>query len=80
MCNCISECEQNMKEHLSKTHEKIDHCMIISTWLSTPRKVIMKANVGYQLTQKNGKVVEKEKEVSITSSYCPFCGEKYPEE
>jgi hypothetical protein len=46
-----------MKEHLSETHEKIDHCMIISTWLSTPRKVIMKANIGYQLTQKNGKVV-----------------------
>ena len=80
MCNCIAECEENLKEHLLKTYDKVNHCMIVSTWLKGPRKVIMKANVMFTVTQKNGKVVEREKELSVTSSYCPFCGERYPEE
>lgn len=78
MCDCIQIAEKNMKEHLSKDHGNIGFLIISATWSET-RKVLMEANFSYELTRKNGKVVEKEKKVVITANYCPFCGEKYPE-
>jgi hypothetical protein len=66
MCNCIPDIDVKLAEHGQTLN---------TTILAEPRRAII------SLIRKDKWILEnrREKPTSFLATYCPWCGEKYPE-
>ena len=83
MCNCLEEQRKRLIENKDKISElkgkEIKDAYFVNTgWLlnSSGLKLFIPFRYEYENVAKSGRVTQKKKEVSMTISHCPFCGEK----
>ena len=66
MCKCIEQVNETLKEH---------NCAVVSSiHLFNPKKPSMVYLQTAILVKKRGA-----KPIQLMASFCPFCGEKYPD-
>ena len=83
MCNCLEEQKQRLIENKDKFSElkgkELKDTYFINTgWSlnSSGLKLFIPFRYEYENVTKSGKVTQKKKEVLMSISHCPFCGEK----
>ena len=83
MCNCLEEKKKALLENKDKFPElrdqKIDdvYCPNVGYIFGEEGEHLFVPFIfEYKLTAKSGRITNKKKNVSMTTGYCPFCGEK----
>ena len=84
MCNCLEEQKQRLIENKDKISElkgkEIKDAYFVNTgWLlnsSGLKQLFIPFRYEYENVAKSGRITQKKKEVLMTISHCPFCGEK----
>lgn len=84
MCNCMEDIEKRVKEELPLKNKEYAGIEIKSSSFAnkfinfeTGRVGIgIPLNIEWTHTTKKGKEINKSKEIVMTISYCPFCGEE----
>lgn len=73
MCKCVQELNERLRKAGYENARLIDSAFIIT---DTDLKYYTTSTIRYENgVNKNGKI--KYKEMPVTHSNCPFCGEKY---
>jgi hypothetical protein len=88
MCDCIKQIEQKVEEHFKKTlqpneeygYTEMGTAAFIFREGATTIETVSYVNVHYISNTKTGKRQTKEKVFNMSHKFCPFCGEKYPEQ
>ena len=73
MCNCINITEDDMRENHPDWNARLDWIILWNKDGKSSHKRMRVAMVKATLSKRT-------KPPLIVSTYCPFCGEKYPEE
>lgn len=88
MCDCKNTVLARIKDDVVKNLPPHVEGSVSSSFRNTmirfdqkPNDVAMIADVHYRRTKQDGTEHKREnvKSVTVFMSYCPFCGEKYPE-
>lgn len=87
MCNCITEIEKMAFDKVKQQNEgEFTKGALIQTGFQirnnkiTDRTTISEYEFTFAPKKKDGTIGKPKKQtVNIVHSYCPFCGEKYPE-
>jgi hypothetical protein len=76
MCDCIKSIDDALIEKgVASRVEPVDF------WDGKPSRVAVRTYVPEELQPraKTGRVLRRERPITLIADFCPFCGEKYPE-
>ncbi len=86
MCNCHSESEQRLREHVQQqlptgatglSVELQGYVFSLGGSEGVNHRAACPVDIQYQAPKKSGGMKSVKQKSFLRASYCPFCGEKY---